>query len=212
MVHTIEEENEVNKAIEISGNRIGSCTGSIVKIYQNHQPFECIKTMVGHTGGIKSLIETANKKYIVSCSGIICNDNTLRFWNAETYQSEKVIEGVRCYSNNSMIDINDLLLVGDFEDGGEIKVIDMMSMKITKVIKDTGLNSFTSFCLVDGGVLCGCSSGNKKYSFVFVDTEKLKITKRKEEVHNHCISGLVKVSEHEIISCSYDRVIKVWKN
>ena len=134
-------------------------------------------------------------------------NETLRIWNMSTYQCDKVIEGVRCYSTNSLYQIDkDRVIVGEYYDSFCIVNIDKCI--IEKRIEDQSLGGVRCFLKLRDNktILCGCNNGI--FCFYDMNTEQYKITKNN---HNAHITDILLIDDNTFLSCSTDTTIKVWR-
>ena len=132
---------------------------------------------------------------------------TLRLWNMSTYQCDKVIEGVRCCSTNSLYQIDkDRVIVGGYANSFSIVNIDKCI--IEKIIKDESIEYVCCFLKFRDNktILCGCKYGI--FCFYDMNTEQYKITKNN---HNYYITDLLFKDDNTFLSCSADTTIKVWR-
>ena len=133
-------------------------------------------------------------------------DKTLHLWNMSTYQCDKVIKGVRCYSHNSLYQIDkDRVIVG----GSSFSIVNLDKCVIEKTIKDASVEDVRCFLKLRDNktILCGCND-NGIFCFYDMKTEQYKITKNN---HNDHITDLLFKDDNTFLSCSLDKTIKVWK-
>lgn len=202
----IGHQKGVNKAIQISSERIISCSNDeTIKIWSSQYPFSCIKTIKGHNDIIKSVIEISNKKYFIS--GSSGNEGSIKFWNSMSYECEKTVNDICCWSDG-LIEIStessERLFVGGVF---QVNIIDLLTKEfITKIIiKDVG----SIFYFVEIGeinkILCGTSEGyimlldKFEYEYNF-----------KEKAHYSAVTRLL-IKDEYILSCSKDGSIKIWE-
>lgn len=194
----------VLKVIKLSKNRICSCSDDkTIKIWSS-TTYECIKTLYGHTDYIWSVIELKNKKYIVSGNGE--SDNTLRFWNNETYENEREINNVKCCGSNSLIELtNGKIVVGGSK---IISVVNSTTFKVEKYIEiqEEG-NIWSLIELSDFKILFGLSNGK----IFHCSLKESKILGWKEDAHTKGVKGMCILKNDRLISFSEDKLIKIWK-
>lgn len=191
------------KIIQLSGHRLASCSYDLkIKIWKDKPPYHCIFTLTGHRRLISSLIELKNKSCFVSGSV----DGTIRFWNNSTYECERIIENVECWSNNSLVEIDNKLIVG--EDNG-VSIISCFELCLQCKIKFSNNigDIFSIIDLNDGTFLCGSEEG----CFVQIDIKECKLLSVKFKAHSDIVRCLGLYNENKIISCSREKVISVWK-
>ena len=70
----------------------------IIKIWKSNPPYSDtpINVLKGHSRSVVSFLYIKERDIMISGA----DDGTLRIWNMSTYQCEKVIKGVKCYSTN----------------------------------------------------------------------------------------------------------------
>lgn len=197
--------NSVCKAIQLSNNRIGSCScDKTIKIWNATDEYKCVQTLEGHSCTVASLIELKNNKYLVS--GGTGSDKTIRFWNNSTYECEKVVEHGCCMNSNSLLEISrDRIIVGD---GGKVSIINISNFELEQRInlgEEGEIWSLIEFN--DNSVICGTDKGN----LIDLNVDEGKIASVKEKAHNDYITCLLLLDDNTLISCSEDKLIKIWK-
>ena len=133
-------------------------------------------------------------------------DETLRLWNMSTYQCDKVIEGVECYSNNSLYQIDkDRVIVGRVN---SFSIVNIDKCIIEKRIEDESLGHVDCFLKLRDNktILCGCADGI--FCFYDMNTKQYKIT---NDIHHRAIVDILLIDDNTFLSCSWDNTIKVWK-
>ena len=134
-------------------------------------------------------------------------DDTLRIWNMSTYQCDKEIEGVECYSTNSLYQIDkDRVIVGGVN---SFSIVNIDKCVIENRIEDESLGYVECFLKLreNKTILCGCNN-NAIFCFYDMNTEQYKITKNN---HKSFISDLLFKDDNTFLSCSWDKTIKVWR-
>ena len=200
-------ENWVNKIIQLSKGRMASCSNDYtLRVWKSSEPYKCILSVQGNASPINSVIELRNKKNIVS-AGLDC---CISFWNNITYDCEHEIPYVGCYSNNSLIEIdNNRLIVGGYD--GEVSVINTTTFQLEGkiILFKNGSGSTSSLLeLVDGNVLCGCYGGE----MFKINAYKFTIEQSRKKMHDGNVTSLVLSGDNKmLISCSHDESIKVWE-
>ena len=103
--------NYIWKIIALPNGRFASCSDDgTIKIWNSNHPYELLRTLTGHSSGVTSILKLKKKDVLISSSYY---DYILRFWNATTYQIITILEGVKCYKSNSLIEIdNNRIAVG----------------------------------------------------------------------------------------------------
>ena len=194
--------NWIYKVISLTNNRIASCSyDETIKIWNSNHPYNLIKTLNGHTGSVRSIIQLKDKDILIS-GGI---DNTLREWNLLTYQCDKIIDKVECCDNNSLLEIdNNRIIVGGCN---VITIVNISNDIIEYQIENDKLDWVYSFLkLRDGNILCGCSNG----LICLYDIKLNTLSFREEVIHNDAVYCLLNINKYQFISSS-DYMIKVWE-
>ena len=132
-------------------------------------------------------------------------DGTLCLWNLSTYQCDKVIKGVDCYSYHSLYQIDkDRVIVG-----GEysFSIVNIDKCVIEKIIEDESFEGVGCFLKLRDNktILCGCNNGI--FCFYDMNTEQYKITNGD---HHGTITDLLLIDDNTFL-CSPDKTIKVWR-
>ena len=123
-----------------------------------------------------------------------------------TYQCDKVIEGVKCCSTNSLYQIDkDRVIVGGVN---SFSIVNIDKCVIEKRIKDESIEYVECFLKLRDNktILCGCDNGI--FCFYDMNTEQYKIT---NDNHNYYINDLLLIDDNTFLSCSWDYTIQVWK-
>ena len=109
-----------------------------------------ITTLEGHKKPVYSIIYLKSNKLV---SGTF-EEQSLRFWNANNYKCEREIIKVQCFTNNSLIELNDnTIAVGGYNN---ICIVNSNSYQIECRIINSTLNYIESFLLLkDSNLLCG---------------------------------------------------------
>ena len=154
----------------------------------------------GHSDWVNSLLYMKERDIMISGSF----DKTLLLWNMSTY-CITVIEGVECYSTNSLYQIDkDRVIVGG-EDSFSIVNID--KCVIEKRIDDESLGRVYCFLKLRDNktILCGCDDGI--LLFYDMNTKEYK----ESSTLDSPISELLLIDDNTFLSCSRDYTIKVWQ-
>ena len=193
------------KVITLPNNRIASCSyDKTIKIWKSNPPYSDtpIKVLTGHSNDVYSLLYIKERDVMISGS----INETLHLWNMSTYQCITVIEGVYCFSNNSLYQIDkDRVIVGEHN---SFSIVNIDKCIIEKIIKDESIGYVFCFLMLRDNktILCGCEYGI--FYFYDMNTEQYKITKNN---HNDDITALLLIDDNTFLSCSEDTTIKVWK-
>ena len=198
-------ESLIKKVITLPNDRIASCSSDYtIKIWNSNPPYSDtpIKVLKGHRNSVTSLLYIKEKDIMISGSV-----ETLRLWNISTYQCITVIEGVQCYFNNSLYQIDKYRVIA----GGTHNLFCIVNIDrcvIEKTIKDESLGYAYCFLKLRDNttILCGCNKGI--FCFYDMKTEQYITTKTN---HNVFITDLLLINDNTFLSCSWDETIKVWK-
>ena len=205
--YTIKDAHDgwIWKVITLPNNRIASCSfDNTIKIWESNQPYSDIPIIVleGHNSSVESLLYIKERDIMISGS----NDYTLRLWNMSTYQCDNVIEEVKCYSTNSIYQIDkDRVIVGGTY---SFCIVNIDKCVIEKRIRDDSLDYVTCFLKLrdDNTILCGCRNG--LFCFYDMKRDEYKLIKTN---HKEFITDLLLIDDNTFLSCSTDKTIKVWK-
>lgn len=193
-------KDSVNKAIQISGDRIGSCSkDKTIRIYNSFEPYTCTEILNNHTKEVTSFIELRNKKYIVSCG----NDNILCFLDNKTYKVYKSITNIDGSSSGLIETTGGVILVGS----SDLCVIDVETQQILRKFKKT--SSVTSMIeLPTHSVICGTAYGN----FFEISKNAQKIKALYKNAHSKGITGMLITENGKMISSSSDQTCIIWES
>ena len=196
----------INKVITLPDNRIASCSfDKTIKIWKSNKPYSDtpIKVLEGHNWSVYSLLYIKERNIMMSGSW----DKTLRLWNISTYQCDNLIKEVECCSSNSLYQIdNDRVIVGEVN---SFCIMNIDKGVIEKRIRDKSLGSVYCFLKLKDNktIICGCEY-NGAFCFYDMEKEENKLTKNN---HNDSIFSLLLIDDNTFLSCSLDKIIKVWK-
>ena len=198
--------DKVYKVIQLTKERLASCSANgIIKIWGLDNQYEEIKTLLGHKGGVVSLLQLSKGETMVSLS----YDKTVIFWSLETYSFDEknVISGVNTSSinNNSICEIShNKIAIGSEQ---SIIIINVERFVIEKEIKDKYITHIDSFLLMDDeDLLCGCRNG----SLYHLNTNEYKGMSKKDNAHKGIVLSLTKLSDNSFVSTSTDGSVKLW--
>lgn len=203
LLHTIENTHKkmIWKVIGLSNNRIASCSfDTTVKIWKSEEPYDLIAELTGHKSDVTCIYELSGKELLLSVSF----DNTMRVWNLSSYECEHVIKGVKSRWANSLIELEDNIIIS----GGYnmLEVVDLNTYKVTQSLKDSNLDGLYSLVqLRDENVYCGCNGKIIKYD---IDSNKINVIVKK--AHTSGITTMIKLNDYMFVSTSIDRSIKIW--
>lgn len=203
LLNTIENAHKkiVWKIIGISKNRMATCSfDTTVKIWKSEEPYDLVAELTGHKSDVTCIHELVGRDLLLSVSF----DGTMRVWSLSSYECEHVIKGVKSRWGNSLIELEDNIIVS----GGYnmIEVVDLNTYKVTQSIEDNNLQGLYSLVqLRDENVYCGCKGKIIKYD---LDSNKIHVIVKK--AHTSGISTMLKINDYMFISSSIDRSIKIW--
>ena len=225
LLETIKGHQEsVCKVIEMSENLIISCgLDTKMKVWnKKDNSFTCIKSLtVNDEPGSSTNILKINKNEIVSAA---TNANYIIFWNINTFKEIKKISNIVCHWNRNsmkMININTLFIGGNNYKG--IYLIDVVNHQVISHILFEKIVSISAIIKLNKeSILIGCQEENKSegedisYYYSLIEYKynfnKKTLTKVKEnkDAHTNITTGLIKLNNNEIVSCSLDKTIKFW--
>ena len=170
-----------------------------IKIWKSDAP---IKVLEGQDKSVSSILYIKERDIIISGEW----GKILRLWNMSTYQCITVIEGVLCYSFNSLYQIDkDRVIVGGMN---EVYIVNIDKCVIEKTIKEESFGYVHCFLKLrdNNTILCGCDDG--LFCFYDMNTEEYRTT---ENNHDGQIYDLLLIKDNTFLSCSGDKTIKLWK-
>ena len=111
---------------------------------------------------------------------------------------------VKCFNNNSILEINNnRIVVGGVD---EVTIINTSKYVIEQKVDNDKLNDISSLMILrDGNILCGCKQG----IMCIYDIKKKYIIQNKIEKDD--INAFLRIDERQFISCSNGRYIRVWE-
>ena len=191
------------KVLSLPGSKFASCsTDKNVKIWNGNPPYNLIKILDGHIAALESLLCIKRKNKLLSGG----KDNTLRIWNISTYQCQTIIMKVECFSQNSMIELeNNKIFIGG---KNKIAIIDLNKCIIEqKIENETKVDHVSSsIYLKEGIILFGTRFG----IINIYDIRNKTITKIKTTLIGD-IRCFLKINENQFITGSIDSVIRLWE-
>ena len=174
----------------------------MIKIWNCKRQFKRIQIFKGHRYSVSSIIQLDKKQLLVSIS----QDDTLRIWNISTYQCQTIIMKVECFSQNSMIELeNNKIFIGG---KNKIAIIDLNKCIIEqKIENETKVDHVSSsIYLKEGIILFGTRFG----IINIYDIRNKTITKIKTTLIGD-IRCFLKINENQFITGSIDSVIRLWE-
>ena len=151
---------------------------------------------------IYNILEVLDNKLVVALS------EELKLFDLKTRAFIKELKGVKCYGdwvndNICLLKDNYLSVCGN----SFIYVVDLVQFKIVNQLNTNSNN----ICLLfwDNALFTGTDRGIIQ-EYIVKDFNLIKIS-YKEKCHQKCIWQIIKDEEGNLISCSHDNYIKVWK-
>lgn len=196
-------EKGVHKiSFDSNGNLYSSGADYSLKIWKltNDNNYTNIATLK-HEDEIYSFLIIEDKNLLIS-SGVGI-DRTI-FWDLNSYNKICEIENVTCYTSNSMLRINDNIIVIGEEDGTKLRFVDISQKKLVKEI-DNHFYVFGLYLMKEKGIfLVGGSNGISVYR---IDNfKKLQHVKYKND-----ISGFFPMKDEFIGTFGDNGKIQIWK-
>lgn len=197
-----EHDYWISVIIPITNERFASgSSDSLIKIWNNNEPYNCISTLEGNKSEIISILQMKKLHFLITAS-----KDSLRIWSLITYQCITVINKVECFDTGGIMEIsNNRVIIG-----GEhmITVVDIDKAIIEKKYIDPLLGQLYSVCYLHNNE---CIFTTRKGNFVIYDEENNKIACKIENEHSDYIPYILRISDKMIASCSYDKTIKIWE-
>ena len=197
----------VLNGIEMTNNRICSCSHGEIKIWNGLSPYQLIYSIEEKdSDDFYSLLELKSHKHFVSAS----RDWSIRFWNNFTYKCEKILRNIICYNINCLTEAeNEKLLIGGYY--GIITIINSSTFQLETKIKlgQIKIGAIHSVLHLPGeAVLCGDSKGN----LVQININTYKMSYLKKKAHSDKVRDVIFFKGKTLISCSDDTNIKIWSD
>lgn len=191
----------VLKAISLNENEIGSCSeDQTVKIW-DMKSLICKKTLNNFKGSVNIIHKLSRQNTLIGISAY----QILTFIDlSNDYSVITEIENIHCYSNNSILEIeDDKIVIGGYTN---ITIIDCKKYHAILNIKDEFINFIGSIILINQNeLLFGCYS-----TFYQIDLKTLKCNSKKKELHNTIITGMVNLNNKYILTAT-KQIIQIWK-
>ena len=140
----------------------------------------------------------------------MCTKGVVGFCDIKTYDLTSLIKNIDTSNSfHNLIETdNDKLFVG-----GEktISILDTKKFIIDKKITFEGLLSINCFIkLKEERILCGCSIGDFKGSFLSIGQKDFEFLGFYKNAHSKLINNFLKISENSFATCSRDGTVKIW--
>ena len=188
----------IYKLLRLTKNRFASCSNEI-KIWNSTYPYNLIQTLVGYSE-IKSMIQLKGKEKLISGG----SDSIIRIWKLTDYNLEAKIEGISCSWPNSIIELEENKIMV----GGEkkITILNLEKYEIEKVIENGELGKVYALMIVRPDIIiCGSSNGT-----LGIFNKENEIIHFKKKSHQDIIKCILYLNEHQFLTCSKDKTIKLW--
>ena len=194
--------DEISKVILLPSTRFATSSkdGSI-KIWSSTTPYNPTplkEIMVHKNVGLNSILYMPEKDLLIA--GDI---DTLRLYNATTYEKIAVINDVLCQGSSTLIQIDERrVLTGG---AASIDVVDVEKRTKESAI-DIEVGWISCFMLLrdNNTVLCGCDKG---MAVVYeVDTRKTRLVQWKDKGET-TVSNVIKIDESRFITCEYEAIV-----
>lgn len=197
----------IYQLINLSDGNFASCSeDKSIKIWDSN--ITLINSLTGHTKGVKNILQTNDKEYILSIS----DDCTLRKWQypkEADKKKEKIIPDFiqldNCDFISSIIQADyNHVMIGSFN---QVMLVDYKNETKETIIINTLYGYLDSVIEIRKSVfLFGCYDGILVY-----DHNNKKHCLQKTN-HTKAISALLKVNENCFISGSLDHSIRLWSD
>jgi len=200
----IEHILKVNKVIEIKNEIIISCSNdATIKFWKknNNEIYNNFKSLEG-TCDIKDIFNV-NENILVSASPF---DESITFWDLEKMKVKRKIFFIKSLNSNIFCKINKqfLLVIGN----NYLYIIDIWFYKIFKKIYILN-NVIECISITENNLIAGDINGNL-VNYIF-ENEEMKIKFEKNNIHQKAITYIIKSKNNQIITCSFDKLIKIWQ-
>lgn len=200
-------KDKVVKVIQLTNQRMASCSYDSIIIWEDHPPFNKITTL--YTSQVEkdkkeklhSIIEIKQKNCLISGT-----NEVLRVWELSEYQAIELIKDVSCYERECLIQFGeDKLIVGGVN---EISIIDLNTFSVYKKISPFFPDScVTSLLQIDKeSFIAGDCFGNLFRLTVTSD----RVLNKYKYGHEIQVTSLLKLDDRLFISTSWGSSIKIW--
>lgn len=193
--------SEIRKVITLTNHRFASCSqDKTIKIWNSDHPYNLICVLEGHTNDVYSILQVKGKNILASGS----YDNTLRLWNISSYQCKRVVSNIKCWSGNSLIELDEERIISC--GNKTIKIVNINKSRPEQKYKDEKLNSIGSIMKINNrSILCG------SYKMACIYDIKNNIISQFIKLHDDAIYDFLRLDDHQFLSCSQDWSIKLWE-
>jgi len=167
----------------------------------NNEIYNNFKSLEG-TCDIKDIFNV-NENILVSASPF---DESITFWDLEKMKVKRKIFFIKSLNSNIFCKINKqfLLVIGN----NYLYIIDIWFYKIFKKIYILN-NVIECISITENNLIAGDINGNL-VNYIF-ENEEMKIKFEKNNIHQKAITYIIKSKNNQIITCSFDKLIKIWQ-
>ena len=179
----------ISKIIRLSENKFATASGDkTIKIWeiQSYKKVKCLKTLIGHSSDVISIININNKDLLISCS----YDKRIIIWDLNTYAIIKEIKDIQCCFTNGLIELPKERIAVSEENS--ITIVNYMTGEIISRI-----NTEVKCCcyvIIKDYLLVGCFDGS--YLEVNLNNYNKKIKIEKE---SKFITSMMKLLNSNIL-------------
>jgi len=201
----------VEKSIELENGNLCSCSydGSFIiyvkkNIKNKLHSFEFLSTTQVDSK-VYSIVQI-NEKELATTSSNLAKEYFLKFYNLNNSKNVISIHNNDiCGWNNNMLKYGNYLFIGG---KNKILYVNHKTKIIEKIIAILNF-IYTLYLVNDNMIIIGDNKGN--ISQLEIKNSNLKIISEKKRAHNKEIHGFLALNNGDLLSCSTDGLIKVWK-
>lgn len=133
--------------IRLRDNRFASCAyDKTIRIWKSEEPYDEIKKIT-QTDSVYNLLEMKKRDVLISS----CKDQSLYFWNSNTYGKEGIVKDVYAWTPKHMIELsNESIAISSSIDPYPIVIVNPFKHTKTHYIKEKGyIKYYSSLSLFD---------------------------------------------------------------
>ena len=195
-------EDKITKVVVLSFNRFASSSNdSTIKIWKGNLPYSDIPIKVLRVKNTKVsfLLFIKDKDILISCLA----NKILQLWSMKTYQCISSIRGAESNFLNSLYQFdNEHLILGANK---KITLVNITKCLIEKI---ENLSEYV-LCFIKHNdntrLICGCDDG--KICVYNMNTKEYCII---QTDHTDTIPDIKRLNENTLISCSWEKTIRIW--
>lgn len=193
-------KTEVSLSIQLSCNRIASCSGNYIILFQSFYPYSIIESLNFHENYVVSIVEVKNGKYFVSAEG-----SSLYFWDSLTYQCRKVLKDIYCPYKYSLVSTSDnkIIVQGRAGRNNYIYIINALTFKKENEINVSNSGNISAFIEIAPSKILWYTQKETFGYFDIGDPQQLSV--RKNLVFG--IFGVLLVKDARIVTISFDSLV-----